>query len=92
MERYGIAQKPCGIYAARQNGRVERAHRFLGDQLRVFRLEQNGSLFYWDEEAYQIAARLNGSFSFNVNTASNEMVFGFQVKTNMSQMELRSKT
>ena len=32
--KFNIQQSFCGIYAGHQNARVERSHRFLGDQLK----------------------------------------------------------
>eukprot|EP00924_Labyrinthula_sp_SR-Ha-C_P003590 augustus_masked-scaffold_53-processed-gene-1.37-mRNA-1 protein AED:1.00 eAED:1.00 QI:0/-1/0/0/-1/1/1/0/1374 len=56
MRRYNVEQSFTGIYAPWQNGIVERAHRFLSDQLKVFRDTGNED---WVELLPYISYKLN---------------------------------
>ena len=78
QEERGIKKSYCGVYAAHQNGRVERAHRFLGEQLRIYSLE-TGSLRYWHKELTNISARHNLCYNPRVKSTPSKLVLGYDL-------------
>ena len=75
-ELYRINQKFCGIYRGAQNGKIERIHRFLGDQLRLLKGFRRVISKGWPVLLAEIVAKYNNGWCSAVNEAPYFIAFG----------------
>jgi len=81
LNKWDIKSSYCGIYAHSQNGRVERVHRYLTDQLKVLKMKKL-DLKEWPLEVYTIAKRYNSNFIEKLKGSPHRLVYGYEMEDN----------